>query len=407
MLNKIEQFFSRQTAFLFVLVFLYMYGVAWAANTALSGLTADTAPTSDDLVLTTNDPGGTPASRKVTLENLPKAFDGDTQRGNMGLGTGDSPQFTGVEIGHATDTTLTRTAAGAVAVEGTAVQLAGDVLQTDSSTTLPGTCTTGQTYVDTDADTDGSLYICVTTDTWKEVDDDGIALAGTDTYNCFMDGATPACDDAGFTYNKTTDTITVAGGVNITATANGGQLSYWYEDTDNGTNYIGWGSPASNNNDLILLAPTSDPLAGQIPEFAAPTSVTGADNVARDSAQMSWNYKNKILTSAKTSAYTVGTDDAEECYGGTIYVSSAATVTACDNLAAGMNFCVKTVGAIAVHADVQADDLQILDGTALDDGDRASNTSTAGDTICFEYYDATGWWSTSGSPDGDKWTDGS
>ena len=37
---------------------------------------------------------------------------------NLGLGTGDSPQFTAVNIGHATDTTITRSAAGVIAVEG-------------------------------------------------------------------------------------------------------------------------------------------------------------------------------------------------------------------------------------------------------------------------------------------------
>ncbi len=35
--------------------------------------------------------------------------------------TSDSPQFTGVNIGHATDTTLTRSAAGVLLVEGNAV----------------------------------------------------------------------------------------------------------------------------------------------------------------------------------------------------------------------------------------------------------------------------------------------
>lgn len=34
------------------------------------GLTVDTAPTSDDLIFTVNDPGGTPANRKVTIANL-------------------------------------------------------------------------------------------------------------------------------------------------------------------------------------------------------------------------------------------------------------------------------------------------------------------------------------------------
>lgn len=37
---------------------------------------------------------------------------------NLGLGTGDSPQFTGVNLGHASDTTLTRVAEGAIAIEG-------------------------------------------------------------------------------------------------------------------------------------------------------------------------------------------------------------------------------------------------------------------------------------------------
>lgn len=42
-----------------------------------------------------------------------------------------------------------------------------------SSTTLPATCTLGDTYWDTDADADGSLYVCRATNVWKEVDDDG------------------------------------------------------------------------------------------------------------------------------------------------------------------------------------------------------------------------------------------
>jgi hypothetical protein len=41
----------------------------------------------------------------------------------LGVGTGDSPQFTAVNIGHATDTTITRTGAGAIAVEGVGVAL--------------------------------------------------------------------------------------------------------------------------------------------------------------------------------------------------------------------------------------------------------------------------------------------
>lgn len=44
------------------------------ANTKISALTADTAPTADDLVVTVNDPGGTPATKKATITNFTKAI---------------------------------------------------------------------------------------------------------------------------------------------------------------------------------------------------------------------------------------------------------------------------------------------------------------------------------------------
>ena len=44
------------------------------ADSKLTALTEDTAPTSDDLVYTVTDPGGTPASRKATLTNLGKGI---------------------------------------------------------------------------------------------------------------------------------------------------------------------------------------------------------------------------------------------------------------------------------------------------------------------------------------------
>ena len=54
---------------------------------------------------------------------------------NLGLGTGDSPQFTAVNIGHATDTTLARVSAGLVSVEGDTVALL-TATQTLSNKTL-------------------------------------------------------------------------------------------------------------------------------------------------------------------------------------------------------------------------------------------------------------------------------
>lgn len=55
---------------------------------------------------------------------------------NLGLGTGDSPQFTAVNVGHATDTTVSRASAGDIAVEGNVVYRAGgtDVAVADGGT---------------------------------------------------------------------------------------------------------------------------------------------------------------------------------------------------------------------------------------------------------------------------------
>jgi hypothetical protein len=48
-----------------------------------------------------------------------------TARTSLGVGTGDSPQLTGIELGHASDTTLTRVSAGVVAIEGSNIATVG------------------------------------------------------------------------------------------------------------------------------------------------------------------------------------------------------------------------------------------------------------------------------------------
>jgi hypothetical protein len=48
----------------------------------------------------------------------PVAESGATLRTSIGVGTGDSPQLTGIELGHASDSTITRGAAGLLEVEG-------------------------------------------------------------------------------------------------------------------------------------------------------------------------------------------------------------------------------------------------------------------------------------------------
>lgn len=54
----------------------------------------------------------------ISTNNLSDVTDAPTAAENLGVGVTDSPQFAGVNVGHATDTTITRVAAGELAVEG-------------------------------------------------------------------------------------------------------------------------------------------------------------------------------------------------------------------------------------------------------------------------------------------------
>lgn len=72
----------------------------------------------------------------IAANNLSDVVSAATSRTNLGVGTGDSPQFTAINLGHATDTTIARSGAGDITVEGNAVYRAGgtDVPVTDGGT---------------------------------------------------------------------------------------------------------------------------------------------------------------------------------------------------------------------------------------------------------------------------------
>jgi len=63
----------------------------------------------------------------------PVAESGATLRTSIGVGTGDSPQFTGIELGHASDTTIARSAAGVATIEGKIAQTRDKVIYMETS----------------------------------------------------------------------------------------------------------------------------------------------------------------------------------------------------------------------------------------------------------------------------------
>jgi len=75
----------------------------------------------------------------------------------LGVGTEDSPQFTAIELGHASDTTLARSAAGQVTIEGVQVATASNSM-TLTGKTLTDPAIIGAITEDIYAITDGAAF---------------------------------------------------------------------------------------------------------------------------------------------------------------------------------------------------------------------------------------------------------
>lgn len=101
----------------------------------------------------------------------------------------------------------------------------GDTIQTASGTSLPGTCTVGQLYLVTVADTDGTVYVCRATNVWKDIDDDGGAgggdVLGTATAT---DNAFPRFNADGYNLQNSQTTEDDSGNVTITGNLTVGGL---------------------------------------------------------------------------------------------------------------------------------------------------------------------------------------
>lgn len=83
-------------------------------------------------------------------------------------------------------------------------------------------------------------------------------------------------------------------------------------------------------------------------------------------------------------------------------ITSTGTVTL-PAAAAGLSTCVYSTTAAAVHVDVQAGDVIVLNGAALSAGDKITSASGAGDFVCLVASGDTNWYTLGRSG---VWTDG-
>ena len=93
------------------------------------------------------------------------ATSASTAADNLGLGTGDSPEFTGVNIGHGSDTTITRSSAGVIAVDGQTVRTGDVALGTETSGNYVATITGGDGIASTGATTGETISHSLSVDT--------------------------------------------------------------------------------------------------------------------------------------------------------------------------------------------------------------------------------------------------
>lgn len=101
-----------------------------------------------------------------------------------------------------------------------------------TGTTTPSTCSVGDVFFDTDATAGRNIYGCTSANTWTLEGDGSAAVPGSDTQVIFNDGGAFGAD-AGATYNKTTDTLTLGGALLL-----GGGINFSGAITDTGDNAV-------------------------------------------------------------------------------------------------------------------------------------------------------------------------
>ena len=325
---------------------LQAYDVDGAAYTTFATLTANNTPTMN---LSTAVTIGTNAFYYVSGTDVAVA-DGGTGAStaadaatNLGLGTGDSPQFTAVNIGHATDTTVSRASAGDLNVEGNIVYRAGgtDVAVAD-----------GGTGASTAAGARTNLGLVIGTDV-QAFDADLTTLATSFTTASATGAASLALHED--TDNGTNKLILKA------AAAMVADVTLTFPDTDgdasqvlttDGSGVLSWATPAGGGN----VSNTGTPLDNQIAVWTSATVVEGTAGFTFDGSDL---IQYEAVNDGNPQICT-SSADAEEVHIQAVY----------DGVAQTLNYVLLTTDVASVTADkglyrFNVDGTDILD---IDDG---------------------------------------
>lgn len=233
---------------------------------------------------------------------------------------------------------------------------AGSVIELSSGINLPPTCEVGDTYIDTDADTDGSLYICAVANTWKEVDDDGNEVPD-DILFCWGDQ-----NDFCFTYDELVS--------NTLKLLTNNPIDMILNMVNSGVgNFI-----AKINGHKVLTEEHTVAVDGR-----GIVNVLGTDIPVL-------GYGTQVYTKA-----TSGTLSVLECSNGIVNVTGASTQTL-PPVFAGADVWIYTKGNIEVNVAPNLVDKLFRKGVALHDDDQLRNTSTSGDWLHLIAHGSDGWW---------------
>lgn len=230
--------------------------------------------------LTSPDGSGTLAE-VLRLDNAKLA----TFAGNLTVGTSNSITAGTIELGAASDTTLSRASAGQINVEGVqVVTVSNTVTLTNKTLTAPRIANAG--FI---ADANGNEQMIFTT-TASAVNELTLANAAT--------GANPNITASGGDTNIGIDlTPKGTGFVQIRGNSTQAATLALYEDTDDGSNYSAFRGSARAGN-IIYTMPTADPTAGQVLSAGAPsggvsalswTTAGGGDNPVFYPASTAYN----------------------------------------------------------------------------------------------------------------------